>query len=133
MEDVVQEAHNIVANLDRDGKGKINLTVTQIRKFLTAVNAINNKLLAYQSQTGAGKDLKILPPELADEIRFLEVKLAYQCGREKRDKEVVRDFATKAKLIERIQAIGNSAAKYREFARLVEAIVAFHRYEGGRE
>lgn len=128
MEDVVQEAETIVGSL-RERTGNIRLTVTQIRKFLTSVNAINNKLLAYQSQTGAGKDLEILPPELADEIRYLEVKLVYQCGRDK----VVRDFATKARLIERIQAIGNSAEKYREFARLVEAIVAFHRYEGGRE
>ncbi|EAX48912.1 CRISPR-associated protein, Csm2 family [Thermosinus carboxydivorans Nor1] len=124
MDEIIKQAQKIVADL-KDRDGKIRLNTTKLRKFLTAVNAINNKLEAYQSQTGAGNELKELPKPLADEIRYLEVKLAYESGREKD----VKDFVTKAKLIDRIRAIGTSADKYRDFAKLIEAIVAFHKYE----
>jgi len=132
MDEIIQQAQKIVANL-KDQNGKIKLTTTKLRKFLTAVNAINNQLEAYQSQTGAGKALQQLPKDLADEIRYLEVKLAYESARG----QEVKDFINNAKLFDRIRAIGNNADKYREFAKLIEAIVAFHKYEnamheGGR-
>ena len=128
MQAIIQQAEQTINQLT-DQYNNIRLSMTQIRKFLAAVNAINNKVLAHQSQTGEGKDLEILPPDLVNEIRYLEVKLLYQCGRERN----VKDFADKGKLFERIRGIGNSRKKYDEFAKFMEAVVAFHKFKGGRD
>lgn len=127
--DVVQEAQEIVRGLKRDNRGNIALTTSQIRKFLSAVNVINNRVLAWEAK-GAAAEVP-LPPELVGEIRYLQVRLAYQAAKDTYGN--VRDFMAKAKLVERIKAIGSSQEKYREFARLVEAIVAYHKFEGGRD
>ena len=70
------------------------------------------------------------------EIKFLKVKLAYQIGRAdagRNKPNPVRDFADKSGLITEIDKIGNSLGKYENFARYVEALVAFHKFYGGKD
>ena len=43
------------------------------------------------------------------------------------------DFAEKARLKERIEAIGTDMKKYEEFAHFMEALVAYHKFYGGRD
>jgi len=131
MQEIIRKAEEIIAQLPVDNYGVPLLTMTKLRKFLTAVNSINNKVLAYQSQSGEGKDLRVLPVDLANEIRYLEVKLLYQCGRD-RDGKSIRDFADKAKLFERIREVGNDPKKFSEFAKFMEALVAFYKFKGGK-
>ena len=126
MEVIIKDAEQLILDLKSFKK---DITITQIRKFLTNINSINNKVLAYESQSGEGKDLATLPLDIANEIRYLEVKLRYQCGREKN----VKEFAEKGNLFVRIQAIGNDAKKYKDFAKFIEAIVAFHKFHGGKD
>ena len=45
----------------------------------------------------------------------------------------MKRFVSRAKLIERIDAIGTSIPKYQEFARYIEALVAYHKFYGGRD
>jgi len=134
--DVVKEAERIVSSLDRHpkDKSKILLTTSQLRKFLAAVNGIENRFEVWRSQVGEdGQEDKsgTLPPELVNDIKFLKVKLVYQAGREKNRKGPINGFIEKSKILERIDAIGNDAARFQEFARLVEAIVAYHKFQGG--
>ena len=66
--------------------------------------------------------------ELAAQVKYLKVKLAYQ-GRV----DSVKKFAKKAELARRIDAIGCDRRKYQDFAHFVEALVAYHRFYGGQE
>lgn len=105
------------------------VTTSQIRKFLTAVNAVNAKL--DMDKNIAGGKVERLSPELQAEVKFLKVKLAYQIGRDTKDS--VRTFADESHLMEKIDAIKDDVTKYEEFARYVEALVAFHKFYGGKD
>ena len=103
------------------------VTTSQLRRFLTAVNTVTGKVEQYQNETGT---LEKLSTDLAAQVKFLKVKLAYQVGRQGK---VVADFAKEADLMAAIDSIGSDAKKYEEFARYVEALVAFHKFYGGKD
>lgn len=124
MRDIAKEAEQVILNLKDQNHGKIYLKTNQIRKFLTAVNAITNKVNVYKAKH---LDATELPAELAGEIQFLKVKAAYQAGRERS----VKDFMVQSKMKHRIEEIGASISKYEEFAHYVEALVAYHKFHGG--
>lgn len=124
MRDIAKEAEQVILNLKDQNHGKIYLKTNQIRKFLTAVNAITNKVNVYKAKH---LDVTELPDELAGEIQFLKVKAAYQAGRE----WSVKNFMVQSKMKHRIEEIGTSISKYEEFAHYVEALVAYHKFHGG--
>lgn len=124
MEDYVDEAQRVMEKLSQN-KNKM-VTKAQIRKFLTAVNAVTGEVEQYRlSQKGAK-----LPEDLRMQVKFLKVKLAYQIGRMGTP---VKDFNDQAKLMEWIDGIGDSIEEYQKFARYVEALVAFHKFYGGKD
>ena len=131
MENIVAEAERIMKSLaykDKNGNYRIDLTTSQIRKFLTAVNRTANKVEIYRSQNPQAKSL---PEDMVGEIQYLQVQLVYQAGRERSVKEFIdKDHAN---LIARIKAIGNSFEKFEEFCRYVEALVAYHKFYGGKD
>ena len=97
---------------------------------MTAVNVLNNKVMADKiGQADRGDELS---PDLAAEIQYLKVKLLYQAGRDRNGNNVKR-FLEKSRMLERISDIGNSRKKYEEFAKLIEAIVAWHKFKGGAQ
>ena len=111
-----------------DKRGKPSMvTTSQLRRFLTAVNTVTGKVEQYQNETS---ELGKLSADLAAQVKFLKVKLAYQVGRQGK---VVADFAKEADLMAAIDSIGSDAKKYEEFARYVEALVAFHKFYGGKD
>ena len=111
---------------DKWGKPSM-VTTSQLRRFLTAVNTVTGKVEQYQNETS---ELGKLSADLAAQVKFLKVKLAYQVGRQGK---VVADFAKEADLMAAIDSIGSDAKKYEEFARYVEALVAFHKFYGGKD
>ena len=127
MEDVGATAEGVIKNL-LNASGKLDLTTGQIRKFLTAVNSLTSKIEVYKAQN---ETFKTLPENLVMEIKYLKVKIAYQAGRDKN--KIVKNFVEKAKLFERIDKIGNSFAEYENFARYIEALVAYHKFYGGKD
>lgn len=56
--------------------------------------------------------------------------MAYQIGRMGTP---VKDFNEEAKLMDWIDGIGDSVEKYQKFASYVEALVAFHKFYGGKD
>ena len=120
------EAKEIIKGLKRDKWGNIELTTTQIRKFLAGINGVHNRILAYQ---GTGKiDGDQLPKEIIDELEYIKIRLIYQSGRESK----VKDFMRIADLERRIDERGSSKKKFEDFNRFVEGIVAYHKFEGGK-
>jgi CRISPR-associated protein Csm2 len=133
-EDVGAKAEQVIKKLVQTVPGKnytkIELTTGQIRKFLTAVNSLTNKIEVYKSQN---ENIETLPEDLVMEIKYLKVKIAYQAGRDKSRNNTVKNFVNDAELFKRIDKIGNSLKAYEEFARYIEALVAYHKFYGGKD
>ena len=131
VRDIAGEAEAVVKTLnrrpDRQGREQIQLTKSQIRKFLAAVNALTNKVAVHRTQSG---QTEVLSRAIASEVKYLKVKLAYQAARYR---ATVGDFAEKAHIKERIDQIGTDMKKYEEFAHFMEALVAYHKFYGGRD
>lgn len=127
--DVVTEAEKAIKGLqykDRKDNIKIDVTTSQIRKFLTAVNVVRNKVDLYKAKN---KGAEALSKELTAEIKFLKVNLLYQAGRT----AAVKQLMTVSKLDIIIDGIGDSLARFVKFTKYVEALVAYHKFLGGRD
>lgn len=127
--DVVTEAEKAIKGLqykDRYDNTKIDVTTSQIRKFLTAVNVVRNKVDLYKAKN---KGAEALSKELTAEIKFLKVNLLYQAGRT----AAVMQFMTVSKLDVIIDGIGDSLARFVKFTKYVEALVAYHKFLGGKD
>lgn len=127
MADIVQEAENFVKEKlrrqDKKGGWKIDLSTSQIRKFLSSVNQIENKVVS---------EGDVLSEEITNEIKYLKILLAYQTGRAGKvgiGKNVIEPLYME--LVPRIDKISNNKKMFVEFARYVEAIVAYHKFYGG--
>ena len=142
MEDVVERAEKVMKALKNESDGRNSqhqgganhpvkmITVSQIRKFLTAVNSLTDKVERYKVKHLKGEEPMLeLSTDLAAEVKYLKVKLAYQCGRHKE----VANFEREAGLLKEISGIGKDFNKYMSFARYVEALVAYHKYYGGKD
>ena len=105
MEDVVERAEKVMKALKNESDGRNS-----------------------QHQGGANHPVKMIT-DLAAEVKYLKVKLAYQCGRHKE----VANFEREAGLLKEISGIGKDFNKYMSFARYVEALVAYHKYYGGKD
>lgn len=127
--DVVTEAEKAIEGLkykDKNNRDRIDVTTSQIRKFLTAVNVVRNKVDLYKAKN---KGAESLSKELTAEIKFLKVNLLYQAGRT----AAVKQFMTISKLDVIIDGIGDSLARFVKFTKYVEALVAYHKFLGGRD
>lgn len=104
---------------ERANREKALITTSQIRKFLSAVNCLENKI------SSCGQKLE---PEIANEIKYLKVKLAYQVGRDNKNRGLRNLYDEIEPLISQI---GTSKDNYTKVARYIEAIVAYHKFNGG--
>lgn len=93
----------------------LDLKTTQIRRFLDGVRKID-------IQSNRGKDFK------SDSVTLLKPKLAYAAGRDQRKIKPLMDVLE--------PAITGGAKSYEDFKRLIaliEGIIAYHRYYGGKD
>lgn len=131
--DIVEEAEKAIKSLRKlrptrkdPNRLVIELTTSQIRKFLTAVNSLKNKIDVYKINH-LNED--VLSDDLVMEVKFLRVNILYQAKKN----DNVKEFIAKARIEKHINEIGDSIAKFNEFYKYVEALVAFHKYYGGRD
>lgn len=128
--DIIAKAENAIKSImvkDKFNNNVLMLKTGHIRKFLTSVNLVRDRVEVYK-MSSAGTER--LSPELVAEIKFLKVKLLFLAGREK---NIVGSFVEKAGLMEMIDGIGDSTAKFDEFARYIQALGAFHKFYGGKD
>ena len=128
-DDIAGKAETIILGLKNDRLlgGTNGLTTNQIRKFLTAVNTLTNKITLYRHQQEQTRELS---EDLAKEVRFLKVKLAYQVARGNKG---VKRFAEDTQLKEYIDTVGTDLKEYMAFAQFIEALVAYHKFYGEKE
>jgi CRISPR-associated protein Csm2 len=122
----VSEAEKVIKNLRDEGRGRIAVTTSQIRQILTQANMIHNRIMELELNQD---NFTVLPDEVVRMILGMEVKLVYQAGRS----PDVKTFIEKSKLKEQIQAVGRDKEKFKLFFAYLEALVAYHRFYGGKE
>lgn len=135
MENIVDKAELAIKSIRKPNKKNhdklvIELKTNQIRKILTAVNILKNKVDIYKI---AKPQAKKLDEELQMEIEFLRINIAYQIGREKGKENLVREFVEKADLLNMVKNINGDIKAFENFCRYIEALVAFHKFYGGQE
>ncbi|WP_018998996.1 type III-A CRISPR-associated protein Csm2 [Megamonas rupellensis] len=131
MENIVDKAELAIKSIRKPNKKNhdklvIELKTNQIRKILTAVNILKNKVDIYKI---ANPQAKKLDEELQMEIEFLRVNMSYQAGRD----NLVREFIEKADLLNMVKDINGDIKAFENFCRYIEALVAFHKFYGGQE
>lgn len=116
--DYVDEAERV---MERLAKRNVKLTTSKIRNILSRISDIYNVELERTQET--------LLPESESSLQMTRVRIAYECGREK----TVKEFVDESRLLRYIKAVGNSRSKFIHFARYMEALVAYHRFFGGKD
>ena len=104
-----------------NGKYKINLTTSKIRNILSMVSDLYNDTQRFREEK--------LDDKLYMRTQYLKMRMAYEAGRD----NDVDDFIKKAELMEKIGKIGRSKEKLLNFCYYMEALVAYHKFYGGKE
>ncbi len=121
----VEKAENVILKLKekKDKKNRVipMVTTSKLRNLLSMTSDIYNEILNFQEEE--------LSEEICGRIDYLKVRFLYEAGRE----EKVRDLVEEAKIIDCINEIKGNRKRYILFSRYMEALVAYHRYYGGRD
>lgn len=126
---ISERAEKVIKGLtytDNWGNVKIEVTTSQLRKFLAGVNGLQNRVEIWELNNQIEGDK--LPIEISDELDNLKVRLVYQSGRE----DIVKKFMDKAEILKDIDAIDCSKKRFLEFCNYMEALVAYHKFYGGK-
>ena len=117
-EDYVDEAERIMRSLMSGGK---TVTTSKIRNLLSLVTDIFNT-------ENIRTEEKLLPESIV-KLNLMRVRVSYECGRD----DTVKSFVAQTNLLEYLKGISTDRADLIRFAHYMEALVAFHRYFGGKE
>ena len=127
-ENYVDEAERIMRALISSGT---TVTTSKIRNLLSLVTDI------YNDESIRTEDK--LKPDSVVKLNLMRVRVAYEYGRDNgesvgKDKVYpMKEFITQAHLREYLKGISTDCADLIRFAHYMEALVAFHRYLGGKE
>lgn len=119
----VKEAEDVISNLKRNYDNKIYLTTSQLRNVLAKVSSI-------YIDVNQNRNAVLTDKNQAD-IQYLKLQIVYASGRD--EKGNVKDFVEKSKILKYIDEIGDSKEDFLLFARYMEALVAYHKFQGGQE
>lgn len=121
----VEDAEKVISKLSRDKKGNLKMTTSQIRGLLSGISDIYNDVVILKSDE--------IPEEIQKRIMYLKVQFVYEAGREPN----VKEFIEQSKILDNQTgpSIDKAITSKKEFIameRYMEALVAYHRYHGGR-
>lgn len=119
-ENYVSQADAVMHRLMNDRYGR-NLTTTKIRKILSMVSDLYTEARLYATD--------LLDQEILGKLQYLKLHIVYEAGRER----LVENFVKEAGLLSEIDAIGTSRKQLILFCHYMEALVAYHRFYGGRD
>lgn len=121
----VDAAEEVILQLkkrvDKKGRPIQLVTTSKLRNLLAMTADIYNDVLLSSDEK--------LSSEITSRIEYLRIRVIYECGRD----ESVRYFIEEAKIIETLKEIGSSKANFLLFNRYMEALVAFHKFYGGKD
>lgn len=121
----VDEAEKVIQRLKNlkkpNGYAVPMVTMTKLRNLLAMATDIYNEIMNQNTEK--------LSEDICSRIEYLRVRFLYEAGRE----EAVKKFVEEAELIDVLKGIQGSKKRYILFHRYMEALVAFHKYHGGKD
>lgn len=114
----VDTAEQVIRAL-RDGRGL--LTTSKIRNLLSMISSLYDEVRRKRQDRLSAED--------RGRIQYIRLHFAYEAGRDGK----VKDFVTEADIFAHIKDIGDDKEKFLLFCRYMEALVAYHRFYGGKE
>lgn len=117
----VDQAEEVISKLAKDKRGNIKLTTSKIRNILAMVSEIYNEVIHESGEK--------LSQESQERIQYLRLRITYEAGRE----QDVKDFVKNSGLLLMLKKIKNDKSEFLLFCRYIEALVAYHRFQGGKD
>ena len=114
-EDYVDFAENLMRRQSR------SITTSKLRKILSLLMDIYN--------TEVIRTEEMVSEESAMKLQLARIRIAYESGRD----ESVMEFVNQAHLLPWLKDIGNSRERAIRYIHYLEALVAYHRFFGGKE
>jgi CRISPR-associated protein Csm2 len=110
-------------------------STSSIRNILALINNVSMKVANCQESK--------LPQDIINDISYLKVRIAYSYGRDRssfnpRSSRTYENqcklavFIDETRLLELLLCV-NTKQKYEIFAKYVEALIAYHKYYGGKD
>lgn len=124
-ENYVPKAENVINRLktktDKRGKSIPIVTTSQLRNLLAMCADIYNMVIVQTKDE--------LSDEIKGKIEYLKIRMVYDAGRDDKVKNLVEE----AELLDCIKEIKGSKRNYILFNRYMEALVAYRKFNGGRD
>ncbi|MCI9388896.1 MAG: type III-A CRISPR-associated protein Csm2 [Lachnospiraceae bacterium] len=121
----VDMAEKVICSLknkkNKQGRAIPMVTTSKLRNLLAMTIDIYNETMDKKEEK--------LDPDICSRIEYLRVRFLYEAGRE----PAVRNFVDEAGIINLLKHINGSKKNYVLFNRYMEALVAFHKYHGGKD
>ena len=97
------------------------ITTSKLRNILSLLmDVYNTEILRTEAELSEESQVK---------LQMARIRIAYECGRDRNTKE----FVEGAYLLPWLKAVGSSREQAIRYIHYLEAIVAYHRFWGGRE
>jgi CRISPR-associated protein Csm2 len=125
VKQLVQKADDIGAWLKEK-----NFSTSQIRNIFGNVREIEQRAKTLQHTQSS--DTTLLPPQSHRELLLLKPKLAYQYGKETKTDAKEAMLLLKDVLSDAIDTVGRDRQRFSHFVDFFEAILAYHRFHGGK-
>lgn len=119
--DVAERVMLDISQPGRDNKPRFDITTSKIRNLLSLATEVYH-------QEYLRSEPKLLEESLY-QIQMMRVRMLYEAGRE----PAVKTFLEQSHLIGYLKDIGDDRMKLIRYTQYLEALVAYHRYFGGRE
>lgn len=117
----VDEAEKVVCSLEKDKRGNFILTTSKIRNLLSMISGIYNDVIHCTDN--------VLSEDIQERVQYLRMRFAYEAGREKS----VKNLMEQAEITKHLKKIGDNKETCILFCKYMEAIVAYHKFYGGRD
>ena len=113
----VDEAERVIG----EGNWSKEITTSKIRRLFSLFTDIYNDEIRRTAET--------ISAESSARLRLAQIRMLYEAGRDPKTKQ----FLKSARLVEYLKDIGSSRAKLLDYFHYMEALVAYHKYYGGKE
>lgn len=114
----VNRAEKVIVRLNQSGN---KLTTSQIRNILSMLNQIYNDVITTMDT--------VLSEDVQSQLQYFKVKLIYTAGRDTN----VKAFIEESQIDLCLDDIGDNREKFILYCRYMEALVAYHKFYGGRD
>jgi CRISPR-associated protein Csm2 len=111
-------------------KYRFKFTTTQIRNILTLINQLYNDAILMPAAENSLENPVGCPlsKDFQSRFEYLRVRMVYESGRT----PAIETFVNKAGLLKMHSEVGDSREKFILFCRYFEALVAYHKFYGGK-